>query len=123
MDQPDIRPVKESGKIYVLQADYDCKGFTVPAGYQHDGASVPRFAWTLTGLLPDGIHRPAALIHDYLYWMGGLASRYGYPFSYSRKTADNIFREILNDLKLKKWHVAVLYWGVRIGGGSSWKKK
>lgn len=38
----------------------------VPEGYHTDGASVPRFFWTITGYLPDGRHRAAAVAHDFL---------------------------------------------------------
>src|SRR5690606_37335397 len=40
---------------------------TVPAGFEHDGASVPRLLWTLSGAAPDGLHRAAALVHDFNY--------------------------------------------------------
>lgn len=123
IEQPDLRPVQERGNIYVLQSDYCCKGFTVPAGYRCDGASIPRFAWTMTGLLPDGLHRAAALVHDYLYSEGGSTIRYGAPFTYSRRQADKIFREILTELHLIKWHIAVLYIGVRLGGFLHWRSK
>lgn len=40
--------------------------FEVPERYATDGASVPRWLWSLTGYLPDGKHRAAAVAHDYL---------------------------------------------------------
>ena len=120
--QPDIRAIKERGDIYVLQSDYECLGFTVPAGFEYDGASVPRAVWTTSGMTPDGYYRPAALVHDWLYSQGGHAVRYGQPFNYTRKIADGIFRDILRELRLIRWHTFVLFIGVRMFGWLSWGK-
>lgn len=111
MEQPDIRPVSQGG-MYVLHTDYTYEGFTVPAGFEYDGASVPRLLWTLIGLLPDGLHRPAALIHDYLYSQGGQATRYNLPFTYDRDYADRMFRRMLIDLDIMTWRTTLMYWGV-----------
>lgn len=121
IEQPDIRPVSQGG-MYDLHTDYSYDGLTVPAGFEYDGASVPRVLWTLTGLLPDGIHRPAALIHDYLYRQGGHCTRYNLPFRYSRRHADRMFRRMLIDLGVMKWRVVILYLGVRLYGATSFGK-
>lgn len=61
---------------------------TVPAGFECDGASIPRVLWPLSGGPFEGRHRSAALIHDYLYACG----RDGKP-ECSRKEADQTFYE------------------------------
>jgi hypothetical protein len=38
---------------------------TAPAGFVFDGASIPRWAWAITGGPLDGAYRRAACIHDY----------------------------------------------------------
>lgn len=50
----------------------------IPAGFKYDGASVPRFVWSIIGLLPDGLGRAAALVHDYLYVHKGALPKGGY---------------------------------------------
>ena len=42
--------------------------FTIEAGFEWDGMSIPRIAWTLMGspFLPR--FKEASLIHDYLYF-------------------------------------------------------
>lgn len=62
-------------RSYILDTDYTYhwkiggKHFriTIPAGFKYDGASVPRVFWSVTGFLPDGLGRAAALVHDFIY--------------------------------------------------------
>jgi hypothetical protein len=73
--QPHIIPIKESGDLYMLEEDYEISlkpygldfYIFIPKGFRYDGATVPRWFWSITGLTRDGIHRPAALVHDYIY--------------------------------------------------------
>ena len=75
LKQPLIIPIKESGDIYELVEDYffsvlrggQAYPVIIKKGFKYDGASVPPVLGGLVGFMPDGIHRPAALIHDYLY--------------------------------------------------------
>ncbi len=126
MNQPDIRPI-EDGK-YRLKATYALGYrdvvFKIRQGFIHDGASVPRLVWTISGLRPDGLLRAAALIHDALYqncgqlplgWM--LPNR---PFT--RAESDTAFREIMKLAGVGWWKRKVAYAGVRAGGWASWRK-
>lgn len=73
--QPILEWVK--GREFVLIDDFDfqwhdgsvIKRITVPAGYNYDKASVPRFLWGIAR--PDGPWEAAALIHDRLYQFKG----------------------------------------------------
>ena len=123
IEQPDIRPVSESSKPYMVFADYQYSGFVVPRGFRLDLASVPRFLWSSIGILPDGMHRAAACMHDYLYQQGGNAKRDNQSFEYNRRFADKMFRDMMYELHLVKWHVIVLYLGVRLFGRFSWKRR
>lgn len=71
--QPKIEPI--TNRMYQTTEEYSYEWITkdivnkiiIPAGFRYDGASVPRFLWTLTGIRPDGLHRGATLVHDYIY--------------------------------------------------------
>ncbi len=124
--QPDIRPI-EDGK-YRLAATYvlDYKGvtFKIRKGMIHDGASVPRLAWTISGLRPDGLLRAAALIHDALYQnLGELPEGWALPArSFTRKEADRAFYDIMRAAGLSRYRSWIAYRAVRIGGWVSWRK-
>lgn len=114
--QPDIRPVKESGDIYELFKDYDFKfkgqDCTVQKGFRHDGATGAQFLFG-----KDGVHRAAALVHDYLYINRGFLKN----LSYTRKDADRKFQEMLIDAGVKSWHINLAYFAVRIFGAFYWR--
>lgn len=78
LKQPLMIPV--GPKLYELVEEYtyywkDDEGvinrITVPKGIKTDGATVPRFVWTFTGIRPDGLIRAAALVHDWIYVTDG----------------------------------------------------
>lgn len=79
--QPSNLPVAD-GTYRLLDTYHYCwdlngqqSRITVPEGFTYDGASVPRLAWTLSGITPDGLIRAAALIHDWIYNHAGALSR------------------------------------------------
>ena len=128
LSQPDVRPIKESGDLYELYEDYAFKFInkrqlltaTIKKGFKYDGASVPRIVWTLAGFLPDGIHRPAALIHDYMYEKEGKIPVDGGELEYTRKEADKLFFDALRFLGIKSWHARIAYISVRLFGRLYW---
>ena len=65
---------------------------TVPAGFVTDFASIPRAFWTI--LPPTGKYGKAAVIHDYLYVMGGDLP----PDKFTKADADRIFYEAMGVL-------------------------
>lgn len=95
-----------------LYEDADGVSIRVPAGFRHDGASVPRLAFTISGLTPDGLIRAAALVHDWLYRNdGGINER-----AYTRKQADELFAKIMRASGIRPTQVWIAYLAVRIGG-------
>jgi hypothetical protein len=94
-----------------LVYESDLAGITIcaPEGFVTDLASVPRlpFAYMLTG----GIGHAAAVIHDCLYT----------THVTDRKTADDIFHEALIVLGVPKFRADLMWAGVRMGGGGSWR--
>lgn len=110
--QPDIRPVKESKMLYTLVADFTYGGITVPKGFRHDGASYSQLLFQR-----DGIHRAAALIHDYLYDLKGELPE----GVFSREYADKLFKRMLKEYGVKSWHVFIAYKSVYIFGRFFWR--
>lgn len=80
----------------------------IPDGESFDGASIPRFAWSLVGSpLSDENLRPG-IVHDWLY-------RYAI---YQRKKCDDIFYELLRMEGKSFFGAKVMYLAVRCFG---WK--
>jgi hypothetical protein len=106
--QPDNRPIGENtyllcGKFRYNNEKYD---ITVPGGFINDGGSVPRWAWSISGLTPDGLARAGYVIHDYLY-------RFGLK---TRSFADCALRDIMIDYGVPKRQAVLAYMATRIGG-------
>lgn len=89
------------------QGDYR---IDVPAGFETDFASVPQILWGI--IPPTGSYGKAAVIHDYLYRTRGLATR---------KQADAVLLEAMTFLQVDWLTRQALYWGVRVGGWSSYR--
>lgn len=106
----------------------------VPKGYVYDGASVPRFVWSLTGLRPDGEIRAASLAHDALYRSKGgtiLKQLYGCKLTNgvgnitvcNRKEADWVFREFMKYATVSRRKRNMAYMAVRMFGKLFWGKE
>lgn len=88
--------------------EYDTKKgekIIIPAGYQTDFATIPRFLWEEVGL-PSDYGRPA-IVHDYCL------DKCLYP----RKKCDEIFLELMrlekiNPVKRVLFFVAVRVWSI-----------
>lgn len=76
---------------------------TVPAGFETDLASVPRFLWSI---FPphDPHYAAAAVVHDYLYRWDG----------FTRVVADAVFYEAMRVLGTPKWKAKAMYIAVRL---------
>ena len=82
---------------------------TVPAGFETDFASVPR--WPLTFALLGSYGHAAAVIHDWLYTTAQL----------SRAAADRVFLSALRSSGIARWRAWLMWAGVRLGGASRFK--
>lgn len=115
-DQPDIRPISDGS--YRLMDNYRYQdekiSVTVPMNFEHDGASVPRLAWAF--MPPDGLHRAAALIHDWLYVCKGRQDHR----TFTRAEADWIFYQILRKSGVNIFQARTAYYAVRAGGWTYW---
>jgi len=82
----------------------------VPLYFITDFTSVPRPFWSV---IPRwGKYGNAAVIHDYCYW----------EQSYSRKRADEIFREAMTVLGVKPWKKSAIFYAVHLFGRMAWNK-
>ena len=76
--QPNIEPI--SDRVYQVTSPWSITWITgdvvnrlnVPAGSRYDGASIPRWLWSITGIRPDGVHRAGTLVHDFIYYYEGV---------------------------------------------------
>jgi hypothetical protein len=105
----------------------------VAKGYPTDGASIPRISWSLTGLLPTGVHLGAAVMHDYLYQRRGKLTEGEYQrqltvdadwtpkdLDWNRKQCDDMFLRIMQTAGETPWKAQAMYWAVRLFGGAAW---
>ncbi len=69
----------------------------VPAGFQTDFASVPRFFWRV--LPPTGEYGIAAVIHDWLYQSK----------SVSKREADLVFLAAMQELNVAGWKRKIMF--------------
>ncbi len=83
----------------------------VPKGFKSNGASIPRFLWSVVGH-PWGEYEQAAWLHDYMY----------FKQAFDRKKCDQIFYESMGVLAVAGWKKKVMYAGVRVGGWKGWGK-
>lgn len=140
MKQPLNTPVRDG--IYELAETWSYEWFndheflwmrlTVPKGYQYDGASVPRKAWTLSGITPDGIIRAAATAHDFIYDHRGVMPEGSLQFlsdarewvdvrrPVTRLQADKLFHQMLRHAGMTAYRRWLAYKAVRLFGASFW---
>ena len=91
----------------------------VPKGFITDFASVPRILWNI--LPPTGPYGKAAVIHDYLYVMGGIPlpkSR----LSYNKPKSDKIFLEAMEVLGVGRFKRNTMYLAVKLFGVGNFNK-
>ena len=107
----------EKGDIIRLQADmvytWNDMVVIVPAGFESDGASVPRFLWSSVSSQIDPRTLAAAIAHDYIYR--------NHPEGWTREMADDMFYDICRSDGLCWWSSQKAYWGIRLFGGSAWE--
>jgi hypothetical protein len=137
-DQPDVYSLRKDNH-YCLRGDYTyiwrynklTHKITIPNGFVYDGASVPRFLWSIFDIYPDGIHRPASLIHDYIYKRKGCLPIQQYciyyidgwistQYKWTRRDADRLFFRILRESGVPKFKRRIMYYAVRLFGYFWW---
>ena len=106
----------ERGNVFTVLYNYrvffDGKNFLIPAGFESDGASVPRFFWRI--VCPPLDHRAvrAGVAHDYIYRTQ--------PEDWTRREADLMFLAFLIEDGLPPFRARLAYLGVRFFGRRAW---
>lgn len=90
----------------VLLEPISIGGWEVPAGYESDGASVPRWLWPWCSPL-DGRYVEIFVLHDWLYDNG-----------IDREIADTVMANLLIFAGMRWLLAYLIYCGVRAFGGS-----
>jgi len=112
---PIVRPFGDNRNWIVIEdltyrlgdtADF----IVVPKGFVTDFASIPEALWSF-GLSPHGQYSRAAIVHDYLYWTQGC----------TKEQADRLMVIAMKESDVGKFDEFLIYKGVDLGGGSSWK--
>ena len=103
----------------------------IPAGFIFDGASIPRIFWTLTGILPSGVHLGATAVHDYGYQRMGRMIRDEVQVKsegvwtpkavvWDRKRFDDLFLQGMTLADVNSWKEALMFQAVRGFGRAAW---
>ena len=113
-----------STRNWVLNKDweYEINGvrYVIPAGFQFDGASIPKFLRTFFS--PVGVLLMGGLVHDYMYKYTICKPKDDKVamLVVDQKKADQIFRDInivVNGFYAMNY---LAYWSLRIGGFVAW---
>lgn len=137
-DQPDVYSLYKDTN-YCLRGNYsyiwrfnkETYKIVVPNGFVYDGTSVPRILWSIFGIYPDGIHRPASLLHDYIYKnMGHMPYKSSMVFfngdwvvgeyTWKRRDVDRLFCRMLRELGVSKFKRRMMFYAVRMFGYFWW---
>lgn len=106
--------VSDNGKRRVLLKDlvYENSKYviTIKAGFETDGASIPKFLWSVISSPFYGPIIYGAIVHDGLYTAMKL----------SRKESDGLLKEMNLESGYNKVKAMLVYSGVRVFGGSHW---
>ena len=85
---------------------------TVKKGFDFDGASIPKWLWSIYGSPLNGNYVVASLIHDGLY-----ASQ-----KVSKIVSDKIFLDIMKQSNVGYIKRTSMYLAVKMFGGKDWKE-
>lgn len=93
--------------------------YIIPAGFQFDGASIPKFLRTFFS--PVGVLLVGGLVHDYMYKYAALKrTGKGGLLLVDQKKADQIFRDINIEVNGFYFMNYLAYWSLRLGGFVAW---
>jgi len=113
-----------STRNWVLTKDWTYKingsKYVIPAGFQFDGASIPKFLRTFFS--PVGVLLIGGLVHDYAYKYQTLlkVNKQDTMGTLTQKRADEIFRDI--NIEVNGFYVMnyLAYYSLRLGGFVAW---
>ena len=102
--------------VFVLSEDKTVESLgyrvTVKNGFDFDGASIPKWLWSIYGSPLNGNYVVASLIHDGLY-----ASQ-----KVPKRISDSVFLDIMKQSNVGYIKRTSMYLAVRMFGGKDWKE-
>ena len=102
--------------VFILSEDKTVESLgysvTVKKGFDFDGASIPKWLWSIYGSPLNGNYLVASLIHDGLY-----ASQ-----KVSKSVSDKIFFDIMKQSNVGYIKRTSMYLAVTMFGGKDWKE-
>jgi hypothetical protein len=114
-----------STRNWVITKDWKYKindvEYVIPAGFQFDGASIPKFLRTFFS--PVGVLLIGGLVHDYMYKYSACKpadKKRGSLLLVDQKKADQIFRDINIEVNGFYFMNYLAYWSLRLGGFVAW---
>ena len=113
-----------STRNWILTDDWkyniDGTEYVIPAGFQFDGASIPKFLRTFFS--PVGVLLIGGLVHDYAYKYKTLlkVNKKETMGELTQKRADEIFRDINVIVNGFYTMNRLAYWSLRLGGFVAW---
>ena len=110
----DLKIVNEN--LFILSKDKTVESLgysvTVKKGFDFDGASIPKWLWSIYGSPLNGDYVVASLIHDGLYASQKL----------SKKLSDKIFLDVMKQSKVGYIKRTSMYLAVKLFGAKDWKE-
>ena len=109
-----VNIIKEDVFILLEDVTVEVLGYsiTVKKGFDFDGASIPKWLWSIYGSPLNGDYVVASLIHDGLY-----ASQ-----KVSKKVSDKIFLDVMKQSNVGYIKRTSMYLAVKLFGGKAWDK-
>ena len=102
--------------LFILSKDKSVESLgysvTVKKGFDFDGASIPKWLWSIYGSPLNGNYVVASLIHDGLY-----ASQ-----KVTKSVSDKIFLDIMKQSSVGYTKRTSMYLAVTLFGGKDWKE-
>ena len=86
--------------------------YHIPAGFETDGASIPRWLWWICGTPYESPRVFAAIVHDYIYSGGDPEA--------TRADADDLYRDIQIAIGVSRVKAYVEWLALRLCGRSHW---
>ena len=113
-----LKTEKIGAKLWKITCTYyitvDGEQYIIPRGFLTDGASNVRVLWSLCPPM-SGLTAEPAVLHDWLYSLNC-------TLPLTRKQADQIFYQAMIEAGVSKVRAKAVYYGVRMGGASSFRK-
>ena len=118
-DRPVLNPPRFHDEPWTLACDWTVvfrgEYYHLPAGFETDGASIPRLLWWICGTPLEVPRLYAALVHAFIY--GGNAPEA------TRAAADDLYRDLQLALGVPRWKCYVEWAALRLFGKSHWYKR